>query len=189
MAHQKNPGASRLPGFFYILIQAINSQGSFLGIHTSPNHPLKDVHSGSSHIVISAILETTTQLQVIVILSLYFAVYPEHSLAFYAMMVDRKGSEPGMTDRELLELIANQLGVLTVDVEEIKNILPTLATKQELAEIKSEVDSVKAIVVRIENDHGQKLGALLNGYKLHSERLERLEKDVARHEEILRRMI
>jgi len=94
-----------------------------------------------------------------------------------------------MTDRELLELIANQLGVLTVDVEEIKNILPTLAIKQELAEIKSEVDSVKAIVVRIENDHGQKLGALLNGYKLHSERLERLEKDVARHEEILRRMI
>ena len=42
-------------------------------------------------------------------------------------MFDRKGSEPGMTDRELLELIANQLGVLTVDVEEIKNILPTLA--------------------------------------------------------------
>jgi hypothetical protein len=73
-----------------------------------------------------------------------------------------------MTDRELLELIAAQVGKLTVDVEEIKKTLPTLAAKEELAEVKN-------IVVRIENDHGQKLGALLNGYKLHLERLDRHE--------------
>ena len=78
MAHQtKTPEHQAFRGFFIFVDKTINSQGSFLGIHTSPNHPLKDVHSGSSHIVISAILETTTQLQVIVILSLYFAVYPE----------------------------------------------------------------------------------------------------------------
>jgi hypothetical protein len=53
----------------------------------------------------------------------------------------------------------------------VKSILPTLATKQELAELKN-------IVVRIENDHGQKIGALLDGYKLLSERLDR-------HEEII----
>lgn len=76
-----------------------------------------------------------------------------------------------ITDRELLELIAAQVGKLTVDVEEIKKTLPTLAAKEELAEVKN-------IVVRIENDHGQKLGALLNGYKLLSERLDR-------HEEII----
>ena len=73
-----------------------------------------------------------------------------------------------ITDRELLELIAAQVGKLTVDVEEIKKTLPTLAAKEELAEVKN-------IVVRIENDHGQKLGALLNGYKLHLERLDRHE--------------
>lgn len=80
-----------------------------------------------------------------------------------------------ITDRELLELIAAQVGnlttqveKLTVDVDEIKKTLPTLTTKEELAEVKN-------IVVRIENDHGQKLGALLNGYKLHEERLDKHE--------------
>lgn len=79
---------------------------------------------------------------------------------------------------DLLELIAAQVSKLTtqvekltVDVDEIKKTLPTLATKEELAEVKN-------IVVRIENDHGQKLGALLNGYKLHEERLDK-------HEEII----
>lgn len=90
-----------------------------------------------------------------------------------------------ITDRELLELIAAQVGNLTTqvdglskDVSEIKSILPTLATKQELSELKNEVSSIKSIVVRIENDHGQKIGALLDGYKLLSERLDR-------HEEII----
>ena len=88
-----------------------------------------------------------------------------------------------MTDRDLLELIASQVGVLTADVgnlkndmAEIKSTLPTLATKQELAEVKSEVNSIKAIVVKIENDHGQKLGALLDGYKQNTERMDRHEK-------------
>lgn len=86
---------------------------------------------------------------------------------------------------DLLELIAAQVGKLTTqvdglskDVSEIKSILPTLATKQELSELKNEVSSIKSIVVRIENDHGQKIGALLDGYKLLSERLDR-------HEEII----
>ncbi len=153
-----------------------------------------------------------------------------------------------MTDRELLELIATQVGKLTVDVEEIKVLLPTLATKEELATlatkeelatlatkeelsalatkedltalatkeelatlatkkdlaalaakvelvdlttkeeltgVKSEIDSLKSIVIRIENDHGQKLGALLNGYKQNAERLDRVEAKLAEHDEIL----
>ncbi len=83
-----------------------------------------------------------------------------------------------MTDRELLELIAAQVNSLTKDVDEMKD---TMATKQELAE-------VKAIVIKSENDHGQKLGALLDGYKQNSEiledhtlRLERIEEKVTEH--------
>jgi len=45
--------------------------------------------------------------------------------------------------------------------------------------------SVKAVVVRIENDHGQKLGALFDGYKLNSEKLDRIEAEVTKHEEII----
>ncbi|NLA10731.1 MAG: hypothetical protein GX883_01225 [Firmicutes bacterium] len=99
-----------------------------------------------------------------------------------------------MTDRELLELIATQVGKLTADVDEIKVLLPTLATKEELAYlatkedlagVKSEIDSLKSIVIRIENDHGQKLGVLLNGYKQNAERLDRVEAKLAEHDEIL----
>lgn len=101
-----------------------------------------------------------------------------------------------MTDRDLLELIATQVDKLTSQVDgltrdmvEVKATIATLATKDELAEVKSEVNSIKAIVVRIENDHGQKLGALFDGYKLMSERLDRIEKEVTKHEEIILRRI
>ena len=87
-----------------------------------------------------------------------------------------------MTDRELLEIIAVQVAKLTKDVDEIKVTLPTLATKGELEKIKN-------IVVRIENEHGQKLGALFDEYKLNSEKLDRIEKEVAKHEEFILRRI
>lgn len=64
----------------------------------------------------------------------------------------------------------------------ITDIETNMATKQELAE-------VKAIVVKIKNDHGQKLGALFDGYKLNSEKLERIESEVTKHEEIILRRI
>ena len=63
-----------------------------------------------------------------------------------------------MTDRELLEIIATQVAKLTKDVDEIKATMASMATKQELEEI-------KVIVLRIENDHGQKLGRCLTGIK------------------------
>ncbi|NLL20265.1 MAG: hypothetical protein GX263_00815 [Firmicutes bacterium] len=98
-----------------------------------------------------------------------------------------------MTDRELLELIAAQVNNLTKEVDEIKNTMATnqdlTATKQELMvtkqELKQEIAEVKAIVVKIENDHGQKLGVLFDGYKLNSEKLDRIEAAVARHEDII----
>jgi len=86
----------------------------------------------------------------------------------------------GLTTR--MEGLTTQVDGLTKDLAEVK---ATMATKQELAEVKSEVSSIKAIVIRIENDHGQKLGALFNGYKLMSERLDRIDKEVAEHEEII----
>ena len=48
-----------------------------------------------------------------------------------------------------------------------------------------ELASVKATVIRIENDHGEKLGALFDGYKLNSEKLDRIEAEVTRHDEII----
>ena len=105
-----------------------------------------------------------------------------------------------MTDRELLELIASQVGGLTNRVDALTTqmsgltndmtvVKTTMATKDELASVEATVTSVKATVIRIENDHGQKLGALFDGYKLNSEKLDRIEAEVTRHEEIILRKI
>ena len=152
-----------------------------------------------------------------------------------------------VSERELLEIIAVQVGKLTKDVDEIKETITTLATKEELAEIRStmatkeefaeirstmatkeelaeirstmatkeelaeirstmatkeelaeirstmatkeELEEIKNIVIRIENDHGQKLNALFDGYNLNSEKLDRIEKEVAKHEEFILRRI
>jgi hypothetical protein len=55
--------------------------------------------------------------------------------------------------------------------------------------VEAELSTVKATVVNIENDHGQKLDALFDGYKLNSEKLDRIEAEVAKHEEVILRRI
>lgn len=85
-----------------------------------------------------------------------------------------------MTDREILELIATQVGKLTTQVDTLT---------KDMAEIKPRLTSIENTVIRIENDHGQKLGALFDGYKLNSEKLDRVENEVSKHEEIILRRI
>lgn len=52
-------------------------------------------------------------------------------------------------------------------------------------ELKSEISEVKKTVIRIENDHGKKLEALFDGYKQNSEKLNRIEDEVAKHKEVI----
>ncbi len=70
---------------------------------------------------------------------------------------------------DLLDPVASQVARLTTQVDGLT---------RDMAEVKADLQFTKETVVRIENEHGQKLGALLNGYKLHEERLDR-------HEEII----
>lgn len=66
----------------------------------------------------------------------------------------------------------------------------------ELKDIKKEaksntekIDSVEKTVIRIENDHGKSLEALFDGYKQNAEQLNRIEKEVAMHEEVILRRV
>ena len=92
-----------------------------------------------------------------------------------------------MATKEELAEIGNTMATK----EELAEIRNTVATKEELAEIrntmatKDELARVKEIVIKIENEHSQKLGALFDGYKLNAEKLDRIEKLVARHEETI----
>ncbi len=76
-----------------------------------------------------------------------------------------------------------------------KTELLAVQTEMILAKIDSmekDLKSTKECVVRIEADHGQKLGALFDGYAqvmhrldVHEEKLDRIEARVSRHDEIL----
>lgn len=61
--------------------------------------------------------------------------------------------------------------------------------KDNLGNVKTEMDSIKAIVIKIEHDHGQKLGALFDGQKLIFDKLDRVEAQVSKHEEIIFRRV
>jgi archaellum component FlaC len=85
-----------------------------------------------------------------------------------------------MNDRELLEFIAAQVGTLTGKVDSIE---------KKVDSIESEVKEIKKTVINIENDHGDKLKALFDGRQQHLDQLDRIEKEVSRHEEIILRRI
>lgn len=78
-----------------------------------------------------------------------------------------------MTDRDLLELIAAKVGGLETRMDKMDG----------------EVQEIKKTVINIENDHGEKLKALFDGYYQHTDILERIEKEVSRQEEVILRKI
>jgi len=82
-----------------------------------------------------------------------------------------------MTDRELLELIAAQVSALTKDVSELKE-------GQEKVE-----DQVRKISITIENDIRPKVTSLFDGHTQIKNQLDRIEKEVSRHEEVIIRKI
>ena len=85
-----------------------------------------------------------------------------------------------MNDRELLELIATQVGSLTQEVGDIKKGLYNLEKK---------VDDIDKIVIRIENDNHIQHTALFDGWKHNTQQLERIENEVTKQEEIIMRRI
>ena len=68
------------------------------------------------------------------------------------------------TDRELLEFIAAQVGKLTLDMDSLKKDVTDVINKLDQK-------SDKTDIVRLENTHGTKIEALLDGYKQNSEQL------------------
>ncbi|MHB1393088.1 MAG: hypothetical protein ACYCYE_08435 [Clostridia bacterium] len=50
-------------------------------------------------------------------------------------------------------------------------------------------DEVKKSITRIEQDHGEKLQVLFDGYKQHSDQLDRIEEKVSRHDDIIVRKV
>lgn len=59
--------------------------------------------------------------------------------------------------------------------------------KKEVKNNSNEIADIKNVVLNIEQEHGQKLDALFDGYKQNSEQLSRIEDEVAKDEEVVLR--
>ena len=55
--------------------------------------------------------------------------------------------------------------------------------------LETEVKETKNKVIVVEQEHGKKLTALFDGYKQNADKLDRIEREVVRHEEVIFRRI
>ena len=102
-----------------------------------------------------------------------------------------------MTDRELLEKILKKIGSMDSGMNSMESKISSMDSRMnsmeskissmetKMTDIKAAVIFTKDIVTKIENEHGQMLGVLFDGYTQNSEKLDRIEIEVSKHEEII----
>lgn len=113
-----------------------------------------------------------------------------------------------MTDRELLEIIVEKVGSLDKKVDGLDKKVDALDNKVDgldnkvdgldqkvgsldsrLGSLEDKVDRIDYSVIKIEKEHGEKLTALFDGYKQNSDKLNHIQKEVSRQEEIILRKV
>lgn len=82
-----------------------------------------------------------------------------------------------------VQTVKGDIQTIKGEVQIVKGEVQTI--KGDIQTIKGEVQTIKDTVIKIEADHGAKLGALFDGYKLNSEKLDRLEIGQLEHGEKL----
>jgi hypothetical protein len=90
-------------------------------------------------------------------------------------------------ENKVFELIEKLYVEMKEGFKSVDNRFEKLDT--EVNEIKRELSSVNKTVIKIEQDHGAKLDVLFDGQKQHTEQLDRIEKEVAKHEEVIIRRV
>jgi len=104
-----------------------------------------------------------------------------------------------MTDRDLLELIATQVGNLTSQVGDLTSQVGDLTSQvgnltsqvsglvNDMEEIKGKLDQKadKTDIVRLENELNPKIKILFDGHQQLQDQLNRIEEKVTTHDEII----
>ena len=99
------------------------------------------------------------------------------------ILLDLKKGQDELSNGQ--EEILGRVENLEKGQEEILGRVENLENEQE--EMKSDLRSLSQTVAKIEIEHGEKLGALLDGFASHTERFKSIEKILARHENKLDR--
>ena len=95
------------------------------------------------------------------------------------------------TDRELLELVVAHMSKLSTEVSGVKSEMQKGFNQVDgkFDQVNQRIDQLGKTVLNIEQNHGEKLLALFDGYKQNSEKLDRIEQEVSKHEEIILRRV
>lgn len=86
--------------------------------------------------------------------------------------------------------IEGKLGTVESRMDNFEGKLGTVESRMGTIEgkidsMQGEITELKKAVLRIETDHGNKLDALFDGYRQHSDRLDRIEAQVSKQEEFI----
>ena len=81
-----------------------------------------------------------------------------------------------ITNEQLFELMTKMYGEMQEGFKEVNLRADSL---------ENEIRETKNKVILIEQEHGKKLDALFDGYKQNSDKLDRIEEEVSKHEEII----
>lgn len=110
----------------------------------------------------------------------------------------KEGSGKMNNEEKLYELMTKMYGEMQKGFQEVNERFEDVNKRFEAVNeridnvetsLRAEIQEVKNTVVRIEVEHGQKLSALFDVYKQNSDKLDRIEAEVSKHEEIILRRV
>ena len=84
-----------------------------------------------------------------------------------------------ITNEQLFEFMTKMYGEMQGGFKEVNSRIDNL---------EKEVRETKNKVIIIEQEHGKKLDTLFDGYKQNADKLDRIENEVSKHEEIILRI-
>ena len=93
-------------------------------------------------------------------------------------------------DEKVLQILTQMQG----DISDLMQGQAELRTdvaelKEDVRRIDKKVELIDKTVIRIENNHGEKLAVLFDGQKQNSQLLETIKEEVSRHEEVILRKV
>ena len=143
-------------------------------------------HLAENHVIIicnrgGVFLENKT-------LELMEKIYKEMQHGFSELRHDIDGIKEDVSGMKVeLAGVKEDVSGMKVELAGVKEDVSGM--KVELTGVKQELTEVKQRVINIENNHGKKLSALFDGYKQNSDKLDRIQEEVSKHEEIILRRV
>ena len=96
-----------------------------------------------------------------------------------------KGNEKGQGDRNSVHFLMEDKVFDLVEKMYVEMQEGFDGVNKRIDSLETEVKETKNKIIVVEEEHGKKLTALFDGYKQNSDKLDRIENEVSKHEEII----